>query len=118
MLHTVFLWLWRVEATLVTAHRLLILLAPLVAPCRLSGVWASVAVAHRPSCPVACGIFWAVDRTGVPCIAKKKMLSHWASREVLSMGFYCPLFAISKMWCTHSVGYYLTLNRKGILTCE
>ena len=64
----VFLWLWRVGATLVAAHGLLIAVASLVAEHGLEGAWASVVVAHRLSCSEARGISLDREIWGTMCI--------------------------------------------------
>ena len=43
--------------SLISLHGFLIVVAALVAERRLYGMWASVAVAVRVSCSVACGLF-------------------------------------------------------------
>ena len=58
--------------SLVVVHRLLIVVASLVAEYGFHGVWASVVAAFTLSCPVACGIF--PDQGLNPCIL------HWEGR--------------------------------------
>jgi len=63
---------------------------------------ASVFVAHRLSCSLACGIFLDQESTHVPCIGRG-ILNHWTNRGVfegesftyLSPGFWWLLTALS-----------------------
>ena len=45
----------------------------------------SVIVAHRPSCPAACGVSQTRDWACVPC-AGRQILSHWITRKVCLSG--------------------------------
>ena len=47
------------SSSLDAVHGLLIAMTSLIAEYGLKSTWASVVVAHRLSCPVACGIFLA-----------------------------------------------------------
>ena len=57
----------------VVVHGLLIAVASV--EYRLWGMWASVVVVHRLSCPEACGIFPDQGSTRVPCIGRQ-ILNH------------------------------------------
>ena len=56
LLRAGFLQLRGANASLVVSQWLLLVVAFLVAKPRFQGVWASVVVVHRLSCPSACGI--------------------------------------------------------------
>ena len=66
---------------------------------------ASVFVAHRLSCSLACGIFLDQESIHVPCIGRG-ILNHWTNRGVfegesftyLSLGFWWLLTALSVPW--------------------
>ena len=52
------------------------------------GKWASVAVVHGLSCPMACEIF--LDKSLKPCpLHRRLILNHWTTREV--QGCFCIL---------------------------
>ena len=58
------------------------LLVAVASRCRAGalGHGGSVAVVHRLTCPVACGIF--LDQGSIPCIGRR-ILNHWITRGVL-----------------------------------
>ena len=60
---------------------LLIAVGSLVTEHRLYGAWASENVAHRLSCPVACGIFLDQGWHLYPLVGRH-ILNHWITREV------------------------------------
>ena len=67
-------------ATLLAVRGLLTAVTSLVAEQGLSSS-ASAVVAHRPSCPAACGSSQTRDRARAPCVGRW-ILNHWITREV------------------------------------
>ena len=68
--------------SLVAVPGLLIVVASLVAELGLQGAWASVAVVHGLSCPVACGIFPDWELNPCPPALDSQPLDHQGSPRI------------------------------------
>ena len=73
-------------SSLVEAHGIIIIVASLVTEHKLSGMWASVAVAHCLRTPQHVASSQTRDPTHGPCIGRR-ILNRWTPRKVPEMVF-------------------------------